>query len=135
MLAQNFKPADELLITEAQKDALIKTLVLLETGRLKHVPADVLAIRGEHFTGHFNMDSWCWKSPCGTVACIAGTAELIGNVKFTASPRNLNELFFPRNAGVAVNYEKITPEQAAIALRSYLTIDNARWDLALTSSK
>ena len=34
MLAQNFKAADELGITEEQIEALIKTLVMLETGKL-----------------------------------------------------------------------------------------------------
>lgn len=37
MLAQNFKSADELGITDQQKEALMKTLVLMETGRLIHV--------------------------------------------------------------------------------------------------
>lgn len=35
MLAQSFKSADELGITEPQRNALHKTLVLLETGHAK----------------------------------------------------------------------------------------------------
>ena len=40
MLAQSFKTALELGIKDEQLDALQKVLVLLETGKLTHVPAD-----------------------------------------------------------------------------------------------
>ncbi|HEU0083809.1 MAG TPA: hypothetical protein VFQ87_13170, partial [Bradyrhizobium sp.] len=58
MLAQNFRSADDLGITEPQHQALRKTLVLLETDQLTHVePLDRSAERGS-FTGHFNMCEW-----------------------------------------------------------------------------
>jgi hypothetical protein len=125
MLAQNFKSADDLGITEPQHDALRKTLVLLETGKLTHVePRHGCADRGS-FTGHFNMSEWNSASDCGTVCCIGGTAELIGNVKFEAArlPEGLDELFFPN----AFRVEDVNTSQAATALRSYLTSGDARW--------
>jgi hypothetical protein len=129
MLAQNFKSADDLGITEPQHQALRKTLVLLETDKLAHVePVDRCADRGS-FTGHFNMCEWNTASACGTVCCIGGTAELIGNVKFEPQglPEGLDELFFPN----AFRVEDVTPSQAATALRAYLTTGDAKWHEAV----
>jgi hypothetical protein len=135
MLMQNFKSAADLGITEPQLSALQKTLVLLETGRLVHADFDGRSSDGYReegeFTGHFNMGRWRAAQDCGTVCCIAGTAELIGDVEFsTASGGALGDLFW---AGDCSPKEilNITPAQAATALRSYLTTGDARWDLAV----
>lgn len=136
MLAQNFKSAADLEITEAQKAALIKTLVLLETGRLTHAPydgrlSDTYREPGA-FTGHFNMGRWRAQQDCGTVCCIAGTAELIGRVQFSTHTGDaLGDLFWAHGRGIDYKITDITPSQAATALRSYLTTGDARWDLAL----
>jgi hypothetical protein len=125
MLAQNFRSSDDLGITKAQHDALRKTLVLLETGKLTHVePGFKRADRGS-FTGHFNMNEWNSASDCGTVCCLGGTAELIGNVKFEPSrlPEGLDELFFPNISRI----QDLTTTHAATALRSYLTNGDAKW--------
>lgn len=138
MLAQNFKPASDLDLSEPQLSALIKTLVLLETGKLKHVPdaeGSEWPTAPLGFTGHFNMDQWCLEHRCGTVACIGGTAELVGRLEVsefdTKAHRNrpLHNLFYPST--VEGNWGAITPAQAAIALRSYLTTGDSRWDLAV----
>lgn len=140
MLAQNFKTADELGIQEDWRAALAKTLVLLETGKLRladtiHQKFDNEAKR--KFDGLFNMS--CWGSVahrCGTIACIGGTAELVGNVSFghhlshiTELPIELHELFYVKRHNI--DWHRITPSQAATALRSYLTTGDARWDLAV----
>lgn len=132
MLAQNFKTADELRISGAQLSALQKTLVLLETGKLIHAPFDGDGRReGEEFTGHFNMGRWNAVQACGTVCCIAGTAELIGGIRFPDHPPGrLGNLFYAGELGERV-LTTITPQQAATALRSYLTTGDARWDLAV----
>ena len=125
MLAQNFRSADDLGISERQHDALRKTLVLLETGRLTHAdPGRPRADRGR-FTGHFNMREWNTVGECGTICCIGGTAELVGDVQFDPErlPEGLDELFFPNSPHV----EDITPSQAATALRCYLTSGDPRW--------
>ena len=130
MLAQSFKSAAELGISEGQLDALRKTLVLLETGKLVHVPEGEIGLRlrvRPKFTGHFNMAHSYISAECGTVACIKGTAELIGNVDLSPSeiPEELMNLFYAWGGGDP------TTSQAATALRSYLTTGYARWDLAV----
>jgi hypothetical protein len=134
MLAQSFKSAAELDISERQKDALVKTLTLLETGKLVHVPnipRKTIPDYGD-FTGHFNMGYWREHGEtCGTVCCIAGTAELVGQVSFEdwMDKPYLSELFGP--AQIISEWEKISVSQAATALRSYLTTGNANWPLVL----
>jgi hypothetical protein len=137
MLAQNFKSAADLGITEPQLDALRKTLVLLETDRLVHAPtSDTVMPNGYDFTGHFNMAEWSGKHDCGTVACIGGTAELLAGsdlgFRYCAGPKYqaVNDLFLGH--GLQVPLSTITPSQAATALRSYLTTGDARWDLAVS---
>lgn len=134
MLAQSFKSAADLGITEPQKEALMKTLVLLETGKLRHTPASSDSdVTSRHFSGHFNMSNWGAKHTCGTIACIGGTAELVGQVSFgyiyQIQNGPLKALFLPPMN--SMTWADITPAQAATALRSYLTTGDARWDLAV----
>ena len=144
MLAQNFKDATELKLTEQQKDALVKTLVLLETGKVSHVqiPSDARYNDSTpKFEGKFNMNRWGIYSieACGTICCIGGTAELVGGLRQLDLQRAcdgnpaLEDLFYP--SCERFKYDKITPSKAATALRSYLTNGDARWDLALASCK
>lgn len=134
MLAQNFKTAAELDLTAHEHDALIKTLALLDTGKLIHVPEIVWGGSAfESFTGHFNMNEWHAYAECGTVCCIGGTAERLsaGKVNFDeerGSP--LYELFYAERRPRGMSLKDITVPQAGMALRSYLTIGDARWDLA-----
>jgi hypothetical protein len=134
MLAQNFKTADDLDITEKQKDALCKTLVLFETGKLTHVPPSSNGDEEATFSGHFNMCNWSAKHRCGTIGCIGGTAEMVGQVSFgyiyglTNLP--LKDLFLPNEVEPS-QWGNITVDQASRALRSYLTTGAARWDLAV----
>lgn len=134
MLAQSFKSAADLDITEPQRSALMKTLMLLETGKLQYRQVSEESDDSDEptFCENFNMRFWRVKHPCGTIACIGGTAELIGDVTFGDRMRKpgLAQLFWPwpmNNEQIAA----ITPAQAATALRSYLTIGDARWDLAV----
>lgn len=131
MLAQNFKSADDLEISDEQKDALIKTLVLMETGKLRHVPFKQLAERtydDPKYDGLFNMAHSYIVTDCGTVACIKGTAELISGVSFYTGemPPQMVALFYW--------WKGVDPsvEQAATALRSYLTTGDPQWDLAVS---
>ncbi len=138
MLAQSFLSASDLGITAPQKDALMKVLVLLETGKLEYVPDYIERSYGsKEFTGHFNMDEWACKTGCGTIRCIGGTAAAIsGNHDLFGDwslmgPQSLRQLFAPPNP---FEWSAISPSQAAIALRSYLTTGDARWDLATAGS-
>jgi hypothetical protein len=134
MLAQNFKTADDLGLTDQHLDALIKTLALMDSGKLTHViNYDYVWANGRtEFTAHFNMADWSAPSECGTVCCIGGTAEYVGNISFGEiknTNQKLHDLFYPYV--VEAGWDKITIAQAAIALRSYLTTGDARWDLAV----
>lgn len=135
MLAQSFLSPAELKLTDAQFDALRKTLVLLETGRMKHVPVDQYGDRDNApsgFSHHFNMRYYGAHEPCGTVCCIAGTAVFMGadaGLLFVDS-QQLHELFQPPAMEVE-KWRDITPAQAARALRSYLTTGEANWEAAL----
>lgn len=127
MLAQNFKSAAELRITQMQHKALMKTLVLLETGKLTHHKVTgIESGNPDKFTGHFNMMFWNMKMNCGTVCCIGGTAELVGKTSFNKGPNpsNLEDLFCPYDIN---DWDLITTAHAAQALRNYLTIGNAQW--------
>lgn len=129
MLAQNFKTAAELGISEEKVSALCKTLALMDSGNLKLTEESPVFARKLSFSGQFNMNQWSASNKCGTIACIGGTAEIVGNVKFTrVETPQLHSLFYPR---LVKGWSAITVEQAAIALRSYLTTGDARWDLAL----
>lgn len=146
MLAQNFQSADELLITEQQRQALIKTLTLLETNKLKHfrrkkVNLDTGEVEDERLNfcfgkepiSQFNMNIWRANTTCGTVACIGGTAELVGQVYFGVDhrmlPPNLYNLFYPGFEASFIEgaYDHITTEHAAQALRNYLTTGEPNW--------
>lgn len=137
MLAQSFMSADELHITEPQRDALQKVLVLLETGKLTHVSNEDLDYDGDsalRFDGLFNMQTWCSKHTCGTVGCIAGTAEIVAGSElfsYEIRDRNLSDLFNPWEIG-SDKWQEITPSQAARALRSYLTTGGAKWSEAVS---
>lgn len=136
MLAQSFKSATDLGIRDEWWSALCKTLVLLETGKLEHsLIDDGLLSFDSKFTGHFNMNTWRNVHSCGTCACIGGTAEMVGDVsfgKYWDHQDNLHpelyRLFYP---GDHVTYRTVTPEQAAYALRSYLTTGSANWKTAV----
>lgn len=136
MLAQNFKSATDLRISEEQRRALELTLSALERGELRHVTYDPLqaAVADDvPFTAHFNMNAWRCVADCGTVCCIGGTAEFLGNLplhsfdRATEKNRALSNLFFPPIHG----WDEITADQAATALRSYLTTGDAKWAEAL----
>ena len=144
MLEQNFQTSQELGIDEPVRQALIKTLAMLEQGRLSHIPVENWEEEegddenpiNKGFTGHFNMGTWREVFSCGTVCCIGGTAELIGNIQIDGhETKHLFRLFHPRHQEIgAMDYDIITPAQAAMALRSYLTTGDSRWDLAVSDS-
>lgn len=133
MLAQIFKTADELKISDHEHVALIRVLGMLERGEL----VDVDCFYESFIENGFNMGTV--GDGCGTPACIGGWAALLMDVdqnrylqrySWDNRAKNLalydlfwNEMACDMPAGV---------ERAAIALRSYLTIGDARWDLALS---
>ena len=137
MLAQNFMSAADLKLPGAEYQALITTLGMMERGEIRYVDVDIHDLVDDEvgaFSGLFNLAQWAGNFSCGTVACIGGTAELVGNLKPNQINnrceymKELDELCYPKGE---INYENVTVEQAAKALRSYLTTGKANWTEAL----
>lgn len=144
MLAQNFMTAEELHLSNDEHLALIGVLGHLERGDLKHIPEfrlidpNVFRRRSPKFTGHFNMGHIATPAACGTVACIMGTARLLyGHHLFpefagaldtnnSAYRDVLGSLFYPEIPDVL--YDRITTEEAATQLRSFLTTGHHGWE-------
>lgn len=142
MLAENFMTAAELQLPEEYHRALILTLRAGERGELVHAPEDILkyevmwGIPDERlFLGRINMSNWRVGVSCGTVCCLGGAAEIIGNLPIwtldkyahdlaAKGVRGLRELFYPP---ANMDYYSITVEQAMAALRSYLTTGKPNW--------
>lgn len=130
-----FKSHKELGLTKKEWEALIKTLMAMEAGQVEHVPAHLFHNNREETKPAFNMQVWHDRYTCGTVACIAGTAEILGNLG-TGTLRNtaneleaqgetaLVELFCPNSN---INYDAIGPKRAAKVLRGYLTNGVTSW--------
>lgn len=139
MLAQSFKTALELGISDAQFQALIDTMNLLETtgspfkfdmNNWFSIPDDDMERYGGLVSRHARYQTG--EHPCGTAACIGGTAEAISGVSFKGkrTPRLYN-LFFPYSVMV---WRLITEEMGAKALRNYLTTGYANWPSIVPAS-
>lgn len=127
MLAQNFKTATDLGITDAELDALIKVLGMLERGELQQY---------DYAGGSGLFDMTSKGSGCGTPACIGGwVAALMGknqlsyvnSHRFEQKP--LHDLYWNMEA---VFHGKA--QHAAYAIRSYLTTGEANWAEALMTA-
>lgn len=128
MLAQNFKTPAELRIAVEEFDALFKVLGMLEREELKHVPVpncgtDQTPIKRRNLAG-FNMRHWAVETDCGTVCCIKGAAETITSSEWKSWTPNLSELFCP---SMSMEFVRIEPSRAAMALRNFLTHGEPRW--------
>lgn len=134
MLAQNFKTAEELHLTDKGLLAMIEVLRRLESGELKWIPMGTSAPKG------FNMAvGWLpavphniWTEDCGTIGCIAGWANQIAyshkgwRQSVSTGPNAAwGALVTPQIA----DWGKITIDQAAKALRSYLVTGTPDWGL------
>lgn len=120
MLAQNFKTAAELSITEDQSLSLRSLL-----GRME---------RGEIPSNRFDMKN-VGDPECGTAGCLLGWARgkhgkypWEDGLDTAVANDGLWELFMPTQYGGAFD---ASVTQAAAALRSYLTTGEPNWAEAL----
>lgn len=133
MLANNFMKPEALGITAAEWGALTKVLGMLERAELVYRrPYDASLPNG------FNMDLNWKSSECGTVGCIRGWCrDFMGDDVFPIERMTdrISELFIFTgiNNPMEVIRKTVTPAQAAIALRNYLTTGEPRWAEALAS--
>lgn len=145
MLAQNFLSAADLNLSDKERDALIGVLGMLERGEVKYTsPLPTFLSNG------FNLAVWCKDGGCGTVACIGGWADKLYGTSFVAefrpairlalsNPRfRLQALFVLGShdpelvSRVSLGLRgSVTVEQAARALRNFLSRGEADWKQAL----
>lgn len=125
MLAQNFKAAEELGLTERGRDALIRVLGMMDRGELKDTP------RGCFIPNGFNMGVTWYENECGTVGCIGGWAGFygpsggaLGDFCIPGHAHKLGELFCPEGWCVTGKY---SVKQATHALRAYLVTGTPDW--------
>jgi hypothetical protein len=154
MLAQNFKTAEDLRITDTELESLIKVLGMLERDEFTHYPfynnisvfkiKEIIA-RGFQPEGkkYLQMRGFLSDEGCGTAGCICGWAHLISNGK--AFPEltihggvislanrlsvEASELFLINGPFTAYQRESVKPDQAAAALRNFLTTGHHQWSL------
>jgi hypothetical protein len=143
MLAQNFLPHADLGITEIERDALATVLGMLE--------------RGEIDTDHFAMDSVLFEGACGTVGCICGWAHIVSDraafpevqrllfgsllqarvplatIRLFAITGDVDQKDIYQSRLIDRVRRQASPEEAATALRSYLTTGEANWAEALAA--
>ena len=131
MLAESFRTAQELGLADVEAQALATVLRMLERGDIA---------TAEFHMGHFRHE-------CRTPSCICGWAHQISSGRafpelsahqgpfilyrrFNHSPAivALFRLTAARGSG-----GEITPAQAAIALRNYLTCGEPRWAEAMAA--
>jgi len=129
MLAQNFKTADELGLAQVELTALATVLGMLERGEIA---------QGQFHMGHF-------RDSCRTPSCICGWAHYISGRKAFAelsSPYGSMILYRRANKPLIDLFRltaargsggDITPAQAALALRNYLTHGEPRWAEAIAA--
>jgi hypothetical protein len=129
MLARNFLDASTLKVSENELQALIKVLGMLERDEFEH-HTERKDIRNKY---GFNMG--CYHSlrsnehSCGTQGCIMGWANYFDNTTFSdisesSSDIEVLNLFY---ADFASRLTSVRPEQAAQALRNFLTTGKSDW--------
>lgn len=75
-----------------------------------------------------------WMNSCGTVGCIGGWCEKVAGSpeKFGTTEDDNPQLYALQMApGYLYGHKPIRPRHAAIALRSYLTHGDPRWQKAM----
>lgn len=138
--------AEKLGMRELYHRTFLVVLAMLERGDVSHVrdnvetPLTIDLSGGGRWTGHFNMNVWRGKfrrggrGECDTVCCIGGMAELVGGFYFDVADkfRTFEALFYPQFPDDSVpDYNAITVEQAARALRNYLETGHPSWQEVL----
>ncbi len=136
MLARTFLTPEQLRISPEAHRGLVLCLNAMERGELTRVDVDYRddGPSSDIFTGHFNMAEWNSAYHCGTVACIGGTAELLGKMSFYNGNQTmaLLDLFYPDDFSEDGNEKEgalaaITLDQAQRALSNYLMTGSAQW--------
>lgn len=131
MLAQNFMTAADLGLDDKQYAALVGVLGMLERGEVLWSDYRERQDKGLRF----NMSDFEYGHRCGTVCCIGGLADHVFHTDLgdravmMADGNPLSQLFFVEDESgdnIHALYD-IKTEQAAQALRNYLTTGAPKW--------
>lgn len=135
MLAQNFLSAPDLGILPVERDALVTVLGMLERGELQNDPVPMRP----SFKNGFHMGPMIVRSGENVCACIAGWANIVSDGRAFTDEYRILELVVAKNDGFVQlgtsNMRNATVEQAATALRNYLTTGWPRWDEVFASEQ
>jgi len=127
--------ASALGISERERAALCRVFDMLTCGQLapqRPCGGDDASLCADGF----DMMVWQRQSPCGTVACIAGWANILDRTAFAgvgsaawifSLSAPLTRLFMP---GPKARRTPCTPRRAAHALYAFLTTGEAEWGTA-----
>ncbi len=133
MLAQSFKTPEDLGLRDIEFNSLVTVLGMLEREELEFFDHDKRVFheltKCVPTPKFFSMAYWSALTSCGSVCCIGGTAEVIGRFKFSDETPELFRLLYGPFGALS---HEITPAQAAVALRNYLTYGEPRWGEALS---
>lgn len=114
MLARNFMEPKSLGVTDKEFVNLVTVLGMLERGDIESRLFDMRTVG---------------KPECGSPGCIIGWMKTLAGTKHFGGERmfegGLSELVACRS--------NVSPEQAAIALRNFLTTGRPSWDDALAA--
>lgn len=146
MLARTVLSHEQLGITERERDLLLKVLNRLEANPPPHIKQDnaysCMWFDGDEPDG-FNMTNIFSRASCGTAACLLGWALAFGGTKGqfalfgTGWDNNrtaaCQRLFCPTDVPKS-QWDAITVEQGAQALRNYLATGEANWADVLKES-
>ena len=145
----NFLSAAQLHCSEEERDALIQTLALFESGKVPHNPhpASRTNLTLPKELSSFNMQYIAENTECGAVGCILGWARYLSNDthgykifrdlwKLTKEQAALFNIVREGNESKMTLYwhrpdnlftQDITTEHAAVALRTYLETGTPNW--------
>ena len=130
----SYQTAEELKLPQWLYDALLSVKKVLKEGEVKYISErELLHHHYPEYSGEvpdvvlFNMSHWADKLDCGTVCCIGGLVEHIGQHSVLsheiAGWERLEDLFYP-----PINRMKgITIDQALVAIENYLISGDADW--------
>jgi len=128
MLARNEgKTAQELGITDIEREALVMVMNMLRTGEIKFG-----ALSNPGPGKRINMATWRMTDECGTVACVGGWCQLLtsgkafahtyGGTMVHVGDYQLQRLFFPPRP----KHQKANA--IANAIESFLMTGQTKWE-------
>lgn len=132
---QDIHPSVSTNLSPRVINALLEIEHGLRVGRYEHVALEEEGL-SQGFERHykFNMMEWAVPTVCGTVRCIGGDLEASLRRNLTSEEYVFcRGLFFPQDLTEGPRaWLKITPAQAAEAIRNFIATGEPRWSEIVT---